>query len=92
MWYLLADLNVEALERAIAAWAKAWRQEGALSVDGKSLRGSKREGLPALQVVTAASQVIGVVLEQRGVEKGEMVTAAIALLKGLLLEGEVGQS
>ncbi len=54
IWYLLRDLDGEALEGAIAAWAAQWGGISALRVDGKALRGSKRTGMPALQVVTEA--------------------------------------
>ncbi len=89
IWNILTRLNTKALEEAITAWAKGWGCEEAISVDGKVLRGSKRKGLAALQVITAASQAMHTVLRQQGVEEGDMVAAAIELLKAIPLEGKV---
>jgi hypothetical protein len=89
MWYLLSKLDAKALEEAIVVWATRWGQAEALSVDGKVLRGSKREGIPALQVVTAAAQVVQVVLQQKEVPEGNLIAAAIELLQELPLEGRI---
>jgi hypothetical protein len=63
----------------------------AVDMDGKYLRGSKRRGskLPALQVVIAAAQGIGVVLGQAGEAEVNSITAAVELLQRLPLAGKV---
>ena len=63
--------------------------EGELAVDGKRLRGSRREGETALQVITLAGTRLQEVWEQRAGEGGDELGAAIALLEGFPPEGEV---
>ena len=68
VWRILHLLPLAALESVLGAWLATGevKDEAALALDGKQLRGSKRResGLPALQVVTAAAQGLGVVLGQ----------------------------
>ena len=68
VWRILHLLPQSALEGMLGAWlaTDAVGDEAAVAVDGKQLRGSKRResGLPALHVVTAAAQGLGVVLGQ----------------------------
>jgi hypothetical protein len=59
-----------------------------ISVDGKSLRGSRRE-LPALGVVVAAGQEIRVALGQEEIKGENAIEATLRLIRGLLLEGQV---
>jgi len=89
IWYVLRRLDVETLNEVVGVWAGWWGCGEAVSVDGKTLRGSKREGMAALQVVTAAAQAAGMLLGQRGVVGGDTVEAAIALLEELPLEGRI---
>lgn len=89
IWYTLKGLDVQALEEVLGRWAAEWGYTKVIAVDGKVLRGSKRESGEALQVVTAVAQVVRVMLRQRGVSQGDMVHAAVALLEGLPLEGKV---
>jgi hypothetical protein len=89
IWNLLSELDVEAFEEAILGWGQTRGEtEGVISVDGKMLRGSKRDREAALQVVTAVSQQLGVILQQSQSSGNEM-EAAIRLLGGLPLEGKV---
>ena len=68
MWTVLSKIPHAELETVLGAWATEAVLEAteAVDIDGKYLRGSKRcvSQLPALQVVTAAAQGIGVVLGQ----------------------------
>jgi hypothetical protein len=59
-----------------------------ISVDGKSLRGSRRE-LPALGVVVAVGQEIRVVLAQEEIKGENAIEATLRLIQGLPLEGWV---
>lgn len=88
-WNLMRRLDVEALLRAVNRWLAAWEGVESLSLDEKVLRGSKREGEKALQVITAFAQRLGRVLEQVEVPEGDQTKAALALLEGLPLEGKV---
>lgn len=89
VWYILRKLDGKALEEAIVVWARGWGRAEVLSVDGKVLRGSKREGKPALQVVTVAAQVVQRVLKQKEVPEGNLIAAAMELLQEIPLEGRI---
>ena len=85
-WYALQKLAPGALEQALGPWAD---EEEAYTVDGKYLRGSKRGGKEALQVVTLAGQRLGQVLRQQVVEQGDALQAALAMLDTVELTGKV---
>jgi hypothetical protein len=89
LWRILALLDMAQVEQALSRWIQGIGGE-AISVDKKSLRGSRRrEGLPALEVVVAAAQGIRVVLSREGVEEEKVTEAALRLLQGMPLEGKV---
>ena len=85
---LLQELDEVAFLEMVNVWLGAWSETERISIDGKVLRGSKRGNKPALAVITAASQQMGLVLEQRGVGEDE-TGAALALLDALPLEGKL---
>ena len=93
VWRILHLLPLAALESVLGAWLGTGevKDEAALALDGKQLRGSKRResGLPALQVVTAAAQGLGVVLGQELAEHQDDVAALLALLERLPIQGKV---
>ncbi len=88
LWNVLAKLPEEALMAAIARWAET---EGVrVSLDGKTLRGSKRRaGLPAVQRIAAFGNAVGVLMGSRLVEGNDPIQAALELLGALPLEGRV---
>ena len=85
VWSFVQRVDAKALEEALGGWVE---EEEALSVDGKVLRGSGREGERALEVLAAVGQRMGQVWGQRVVE-GEEEAAVLALLRALPLEGKV---
>jgi|YNPBryunderm2012_1023409.scaffolds.fasta_scaffold31344_1 hypothetical protein len=89
LWRILALLEMSQLEPALRHWVQgAWGE--AVSVDGKSLRGSRRRaGLPALSVVLAAAQGIRLILSRAEVEGEKVTEAALRLIQGMPLEGKV---
>lgn len=93
VWGLMARLSPSALETVFKAWLQSEIFGGAqaTAIDGKHLRGSKRResGLPALQVVTAAAQGLGVVLGQSAGAETDSIGATLALLQHLPLAGQV---
>jgi len=91
LWNVLSRLSLGALGEALRRWGEeAGIEIEALSVDGKTLRGSKRRsGLPAVQVMVAAAQGIGIVLDEAKMEEGDAIEAALRLLQGFPLEGKV---
>ncbi len=86
LWHLLAQLDAEELGQALSGQGEA---EGTLGLDGKTLRGSRREGKSALQVLTGVGQGYRQILAQRGVEGGEVMAAALALLAEMPVKGKV---
>jgi hypothetical protein len=89
LWRVLALLEMAQVEPVLSRWVQGVGGE-AISVDGKSLRGSRRRaGLPALEVVVAAAQGIRLVLGREGVEEEKVTEAALKLLQGMPLEGKV---
>lgn len=86
VWYVLQCLDVEALQASLREGVRAAE---ALSVDGKHLRGSKRVGEKALQVLAMAGHIGGQVLAQRQVAGGDEGAAAMVLLGEVPLAGQV---
>lgn len=93
VWYVVSDLETGALESAYEEWVASWagKDPQTLSVDGKTLRGSRRRRTtePAREVVAAVGQELKVVLGQQEVADGDQVEAALRLLRGISLEGKL---
>lgn len=87
LWNVVSRLELCQLEEALKQWVESSLGE-AISVDGKSLRGSRRE-LPALGVVVAVGQGVRLVLAQAEVKGENVIEAAWRLIQGLPLEGRV---
>jgi len=87
LWNVMARVELRQVEEAVRQWLKDSLGE-AISVDAKSLRGSRRE-LPALSVVVAAGQKVQLVLAQEEVKGEHVIEAALRLIQGLSLEGRV---
>jgi hypothetical protein len=61
-----------------------------LALDGKSLRGSRKQGAIDVPLLSVVSQRLGLTVAQQAVDdKSNEIPAAKALLAGLLLEGRV---
>jgi hypothetical protein len=96
--YLFQRLDRCAVERALAAWAEAvlaalppskGRLE-ALAIDGKTLRGSQRQGALDVHLLSVLSHRLGLTLYQQAVaEKTNEIGALPEVLTALLLEGRV---
>jgi hypothetical protein len=87
LWNVMARVELRHVEEAVRRWLKDSLGE-AISVDAKSLRGSRRE-LPALSMVVAAGQKVQLVLAQEEVKGENVIEAALRLIQGLPLEGRV---
>src|SRR4051812_41646474 len=91
-------LDRERVEAALAAWAEevlgslppARGEDEAVALDGKTLRGSRRQGAPDVHLLSALSHRLGLTLGQRAVDdKTNEIAVAVPLLRGLILEGRV---
>ena len=76
----MAGVELRQVEEAVRQWLKDSLGE-AISVDAKSLRGSRRE-LPALSVVVAAGQKVQLVLAQQEVKGEHTIEAALSKERG----------
>jgi predicted transposase YbfD/YdcC len=91
----LGAVDVEALDEVVGAWlleqVRAGRVEDeqlVLALDGKSLRGARRDDSRAVHLFSAMVHGDGVVVAQEEVdEKTNEITALRPLLEGLDLEG-----
>jgi len=94
LWNVLSKLPLKALGEALRRWGEEVGVEvEAVSVDGKTLRGSKRRsGLPAVQMVVAAAQGIGVVLEGGGDRGRGCGRSGVAIVAWASVEGEGGDA
>jgi hypothetical protein len=94
IWYALKRMDVAAMEQETQVWSiEAFGQEESegWSLDGKVLRGSRREDPKeaALEVVTMAAQGLKRVVGQRTAAQRDDVEAAIQLLKAIPLNGKL---
>lgn len=95
---VLRALDRERVETVLGAWAeeivgacppRRGQPEG-LSVDGKALRGSRKQGAPGTHLLSVLSQRLGLTLAQVAVDdKTNEIGAIQAVLRGLLLVGRV---
>jgi len=64
--------------------------EPAVALDGKTLRGAKKQGAPGTHLLSALAHQVGVTLAQHAVDdKTNEITAAETLLEQLVLEGRI---
>lgn len=76
-------------EQVLAATALGAHEE-ALALDGKTLRGSKKQGAPGAHLLSVVSHRLGLTVAQQGVDdKTNEIPVAGAVLAGLLLRGRV---
>jgi hypothetical protein len=100
---LLRRLDKAAFEAALSRWATAWMDAGGASadpdhlepvaIDGKTLRGARGHEVPGVHLLAAYATRLGLVLNQVAAgankEDGGEITAAPALLEGLVLRGKL---
>jgi hypothetical protein len=96
--YLFQRLDRQALERVLSSWAEAvlaalppqQRRQEALAIDGKTLRGSKKQGALDVHLVSVLSHRLGLTLYQQAVaDKTNEIGALPEVLAALVLEGRV---
>lgn len=99
---VLRGLDHQALEAILGQWAQevlaahdatkntAKNTAKVVAIDGKTLRGSARQGAPGTHLLAALSPVLGLTLHQQAVDdKSNEITAVQEVLKSLVLEGRV---
>ncbi len=92
------QLNVELFESKLRQWAECvltaypcrQNQDEAIAIDGKTLRGSQKQGAPGTHLLSALSHRLGLTLTQQAVDDKTTEMFAIEdLLDALVLKGRV---
>jgi len=88
-------LNKQQVEQQLSIWAQSLLSQApadaeAFAIDGKSLRGSKKQGAPAAHLLSAVGHRLGLTLLQVGVsDKTNEITAIQELFQELMLKDKV---
>ena len=95
---VLRYVDREAVEAKLGAWAEGLlgaepgltARAEAIAIDGKTLRGSKKQGAPGAHLLSALAHRVGLTLAQQAVEdKTNEIPVALDLLRHLVLEGRI---
>jgi predicted transposase YbfD/YdcC len=95
---VLRRVDREVFEAKLGAWAEGLlgeaphpkEGEDAIALDGKTLRGSHKQGAPGVHLLSALAHRVGVTLAQQAVEaKTNEIPVAVELLRHLVLEGRI---
>lgn len=95
---VLRHLDQEQFETKLGAWAESILatlppdplEDEAVAVDGKTLRGSQRQGARNVHLLSALSHRLGLTLGQQAVDaKTNEISHVLPLLRGLVLEGRI---
>jgi predicted transposase YbfD/YdcC len=96
--HVLRKLDGPLVEAALGAWVesiltvlpRAAGELEAMAIDGKTLRGSRKQGAPAVHLLSALSHRLGLTVWQQAVaDKTNEISVMEDVLRGLLLEGRV---
>ncbi len=94
---IFSRLDKQALEQKLGHWAEGLLKQSsvadeceAMAIDGKTLRGSKKQGAPAVHLLSALGHRLGLTLLQVAVsDKTNEITAIQELLRGLIVKDKV---
>lgn len=94
---IFSCLDTQDLEQTLGAWAESLQTQSgsedeceAISVDGKTLRGSRKLGAPAAHLLSALGHRLGLTLFQVGVsDKTNEIGSMPELLAGLILKDKL---
>ena len=96
---IFRSVDRDALEAKLGAWAEqvvartppaATAAAAAVALDGKTLRGSRKQGAPGVHVLSAVSHHMGLTLAQHAVDdKTNEITQVETILRQLVLPGRV---
>ena len=97
---MFRHVDRDTLEATLGAWAEQVvvslptapsAGEAALALDGKTLRGSRKQGAPGVHVLSALSHRLGLTLAQQAVDdKTNEIPQVEAVLRQLVLKDRVG--
>src|SRR5215468_4284095 len=96
---IFRHVDRDAFEAHLSTWADSVVEslpgspatpETAIALDGKTLRGSKKQGAPGTHLLSALAHHVGVTLAQHAVDdKTNEITAVETILQHLVLEGRI---
>ena len=95
---VLRYVDRETVEAKLGAWAEgllgeapgSQGDEEAIALDGKTLRGSQKQGAPGAHLLSALAHRVGLTLAQQAVDdKTNEIPVALALLRHMVLEGRI---
>ncbi len=95
---IFRQLDREAVEAKLGQWAESVLAseapeagpEEAVALDGKTLRGSRKQGAPGAHLLSAVTHRLGLTLRQRAVgDKTNEIPVARQLLSALVLSGRI---
>jgi hypothetical protein len=98
LYHVLRQLDGHLVEATLGAWAAsvltvlppAPGELEALAVDGKTLRGSRQQGAPAVHLLSVLSHRLGLILWQQAVaDQPNELPVLEPILRGLGVEGRV---
>jgi predicted transposase YbfD/YdcC len=98
LYHVLRQLDGKLVEATLGAWAEsvltalppAPGELEALAIDGKTLRGSRKQGAPAVHLLSVLSHRLGLTLWQQAVaDKTNEIPVLEDVLHGLVVEGRV---
>ena len=88
--YVFKSLDGDVLAKALGEFARGCGEAGHIAIDGKTLKGSRRLDAKALHVVSAFATELSCVVGDLVVAPDQNeITAALALLKDLKLDGTI---
>ena len=95
---VLRGVDRERFEAQLGAWAEGLLgesaepagSEDAIAIDGKTLRGSQKQGAAGAHLLSALGHRVGLTLAQQAVDdKTNEIPVAVVLLRQLVLEGRI---
>jgi predicted transposase YbfD/YdcC len=98
LYHVMRKLDSHLVEATLGAWAEsvlttlppAPGEPEALAIDGKTLRGSRRQGAPAAHLLSVLSHRLGLTLWQQAVaDKTNEIPVLEEVLRGLVVAGRV---
>jgi predicted transposase YbfD/YdcC len=98
LYTVFRRLDRDVLEATLGAWAETLLRdlpvpagvEDAVAIDGKTLRGSQKQGAPGVHLLSAFAHRLGLTLAQQAVaDKTNEIPVVLDLLRHVVLEGRV---
>lgn len=88
LFLIFQQIEVRHLEGLLGAWSLQFCSMAAFAIDGKTLRGSKKQGATGTHLLSVVSHQLGITVAQKAIEeKSNEIPSVIPLLETLVLKG-----